>query len=81
MNTTTRSLSTIAREIRADWTNMYFGAVPYVQAMGTLDSINSNYGYDSAQSIVLYFLANAQTWKGLKAREIKEELKKMAGVK
>ena len=81
MNTTTRSLSTIAREIRADWTKMYFGAVPYVQAMGTLDSINSNYGYDSAQSIVLYFLANAQTWKGLKAREIKEELKKMAGVK
>jgi hypothetical protein len=36
---------------------------------------------DSAKSIVLYFLANANTWRGEKARAIKVELKKIAGVK
>lgn len=73
----TRSLSVIAKEIRSDWTKPYFGAVPYLQAMGALDSIKDNYGMDSAKSIVLYFLSNAQTWKGEKAREIKKELNAM----
>jgi hypothetical protein len=72
-----RSLSVIAREIRNDWKKVYFGAVPYLDAMQTLDSINDDYYYDSGKSIVLYFLANAQTWKGEKAREIKKELNKM----
>jgi hypothetical protein len=72
-----RSLSVIAREIRKDWQKMYFGAVPYYQAMTTLNSINNSYGCDSAKSIVLYFLSNASTWKGPKAREIKLELNRM----
>ncbi|NDB70862.1 MAG: hypothetical protein EB015_23195 [Methylocystaceae bacterium] len=72
-----RSISTIAREIRADWTNPYFGAVPYLNAMQSLDSINDDYYYDSGKSIVLYFLANASTWKGATARRIKAELKAM----
>lgn len=70
-----RSLATIAREIRADWTKPYFGAVPYLSAMQSLDSIDDSYGYDDARSIVLYFLSNATTWRGSKAREIKAELK------
>ena len=76
-----RSISTIAREIRADWNNPYFGAVPYLSAMQSLDSITDNYYEDSGKSVVLYFLANASTWKGEKARAIKAELKKLAGIK
>lgn len=49
----TRPLYTIAKEIKQDWKNVYFGAVPYLQAMYSLDSINDNYGQDSAKSIVL----------------------------
>lgn len=72
-----RSLYEIAQEIKKDWTKPYFGAVPYLNAMMSLDSINSMYGMDSAKSIVLYFLANAQTWRGDKAKEIKKELNGM----
>lgn len=72
-----RPLSEIAREIRKDWQKPYFGAVPYLDAMSTLDKISDNYYMDSGSSIVIYFLANAQTWKGEKAREIKKELNAM----
>jgi len=73
----TRSLSTIAKDIRADWKNIYFGAVPYVDAMRELNSINARYYADTAKSIVRYFLANAGTWRGATARAIKLELKGM----
>lgn len=76
-----RPLYVIAREIGRNWRNMYFGAVPYWEAMGTMDKIEDNYFEDSGVSVVLYFLANANTWRGPVAREIKAELKKMAGVK
>ena len=76
-----RPISTIAREIRADWQKPYFGAVPYLSAMQSLDSIEDNYYEDSGKSVVLYFLANAQTWKGEKARAIKAELKKLCGIR
>lgn len=72
-----RTLSTIAREIAQDWRKPYFGAVPYLQAMSTLDDINQQYGYDSAESVVRYFLSNANTWRGEHARRIKAELKDM----
>jgi hypothetical protein len=72
-----RNLSIIAKEISQDWTKVYFGAVPYLRAMRTLDTVNDSYGMDSAKSIVLYFLANASTWRGDKAREIKKELNKL----
>ena len=77
-----RNLSVIAREIKKDWgTKVYFGAKPYLDAMQSLDTMNDNYGYDSAKSIILYFLSNASTWRGDKAKEIKKELKQMAGLK
>ena len=71
----TRPIHTIAREIIADWKRPYFGAVPYLAAMQSLDTIDDDYGYDDARSIILYFMANATTWRGAKAREIKAELK------
>jgi hypothetical protein len=77
----TRNLGEIARDIQRDWKVPYFGAVPYIDAMAQLDSINGMYFQDSARSVVLYFLANASTWRGETARKIKAELKKLAGVK
>lgn len=70
-----RALSVIARDIKASWLNVYFGAVPYLQAMASLQSIRDDYGQDSAESIVRYFLSNATTWRGPDARRIKAELK------
>jgi hypothetical protein len=72
-----RSLSEIAREIKRTWTKPYFGAVPYIDAMRKLDRISDMYMLDSAKSIVLYFLANAGTWRGDNARRIKAELKQI----
>jgi hypothetical protein len=77
-NIESRSLSVIAAEIRKDWKKPYFGAVPYLNAMMCLDKITDNYGFDTGKSIVLYFLANAGTWKGETARRIKKELNAMA---
>ena len=72
-----RPLSVIARDIRAHWPKVYFGAVPYLQAMATLNSINDKFYEDDARSIVNYFLANAGTWRGEDAKRIKAELKSM----
>ena len=72
-----RSISTIAREIREDWKNPYFGAKPYINVMLGLDKITDGYYFDTAEMVVRYFLANATTWRGEKAREIKKELKEM----
>ena len=71
----TRPLCEIAREIKNDWKNVYFGAKPYLDAMATLNSINDNYGFDSGKTMVLYFLSNASTWRGETAKRIKAELK------
>lgn len=76
-----RPLYEIAKEIKATWSKVYFGAVPYLDAMATLDKITDNYYLDSGKSIVLYFLANAGTWRGEDAKRIKRELRDIAGLK
>lgn len=76
-----RPLYEIAREIRRTWPKVWFGAKPYLEALECLNSISDNYGLDSGKSVVLYFLANAQTWRGPDARRIKKELKQIAGIK
>ena len=70
-----RPIYEIARDVRRHWPKIWFGAVPYLDAMSSLDSIEDNYGADSGKSVVLYFLANAATWRGEDARRIKAELK------
>lgn len=73
-----RPIYEIAREIRKDWgAKVSAYAKPYLDAMLCLDSINDSYYFDSAKSVVLYFLSNAGTWKGETARRIKAELKEM----
>ncbi len=73
-----RNLNEIAKEINADWgAKVNFAAKPYLNAMYSLTDIKSNYGADSAKSIVAYFLSNASTWRGETAKRIKAELNKM----
>lgn len=74
-----RTFAQIALEIRKDWKKIYFGAVPYLDALSTIDSTSASatYGLDTAKNLVLYFLANASTWRGPVAASIKSELKTM----
>jgi hypothetical protein len=72
-----RNISLIAREIQKDWVKISPYAQPYLEAMFSLNKVTDNYIYDSGKSIILYFLANAGSWRGEKAREIKKELKQI----
>ena len=81
MSSATRPLYEIAAEIRRDWKKVNYAAVPYLDALSSLDGIEGNYGYDSAKSVVLYFLGNAQGWRGDVAKRVKAELKALAGVR
>lgn len=84
-----RLLSTIGFEIQTDmvalkgdrWRQVYYAAVPYLEAMQSLGNMSDCYGQDSAETIVVYLLGNLQQWRGDKAREIKAELRQMAGLK
>ncbi len=76
-----RSLAAIAYDIRKTWAKPYFGAMPYIEAMGHLTDVSDMYFDDTGHTVVLYFLANAKTWRGDDAKRIKAELKLIAGVK
>jgi hypothetical protein len=76
-----RSISAIARDIRADWKKVNFAAKPYLQAMLSLHENCPNYGADSGESIVRYFLCNASSYRGEKAKALKAELKTLCGMK
>ena len=77
MSQQSRPLYEIAREIKKDWQKVYFGAVPYLDAMLTLNKVSDNFYEDSGKSIVLYFLSNASSYRGENAKRIKKELKEL----
>lgn len=71
------SLSEIAALVRADWQpRVNYAAVPYLEAMELLESIDDAYFQDSGRSVVAYFLNNASTWRGETARSVKAELRR-----
>lgn len=75
------TLSQLALIIGQNWketskNGVYFGAKPYLQAMTQLDNVSQDFGLDSGKSIVIYFLANASTWRGDVAKAVKAELNK-----
>ncbi len=72
-----RSISSIARDIKKSWAKPYFGAKPYLDAMTQLHSINDKYIFDDARSVIMYFLANASTFRGNDAKVLKQELKNL----
>lgn len=76
-----RPIHAIARDIAREWGKPYFGAVPYLRAMHSLASPEESYGLDPGDSIVRYFLANAASFRGGRARALKAELKLHLGMK
>lgn len=74
-----RTFRQIAKDIKSVWLNVYFGAVPYLEALLTLDTTDpfAVYGFCTAENIVRYFLANARTFRGADAKQLKDELKSM----
>jgi len=73
-----RFLSDIAQEIWDDWGDKTaVDAKPYLLAMFSVRHITDKYGADDAETIVLYFLSNASTWRGDTAKRVKNELKSM----
>lgn len=76
-----QSISTIAREISRNWKNVNYAAKPYLEAMRSLDSASDSYGFDSAKSVVSYFLANASGYRGDTAKVHKAALKAIVGLK
>lgn len=73
----TRTIREIAIDIQLNWQNVYYGARPYLDAMFGLTNVYDYHGMDSARSVINYFLANSQTWRGETAKRIKDELKQM----
>lgn len=76
---TLRSISAIARDIRADWKKVNYAAKPYLQAMLSINYNGDTYGCDTAENIVRYFLCNASTYRGENAKALKAELKTVCG--
>lgn len=72
-----RKLYVIAMDVRAHWKNVSPYAEPYLKAMQDCDSIDDMYYYDTADSVVRYFLGNANGWRGEDAKRIKAELRGM----
>ena len=75
MTTEKRSIRSIALDIRKEWAKVNYAAKPYLDAMLELDTINDKYGFDNARSIILYFLSNASSFRGERAKALKAELK------
>ena len=78
-----RNLSEIAKDIRSNWKDVYYGAEPYLQAMEQIHSPEPDAPYilEDAKTQVMYFLANAKYWRGETAKTIKKELKKQYNLK
>jgi hypothetical protein len=72
-----RSISDIAQEIEQHWSKVNYAAKPYLDAMFSLNKITDKYGVEDADSILLYFLSNASSWRGPDAKRIKAELKQL----
>jgi len=72
-----RDINVIADEIRRDWKKVNYGAVPYLNAMRCVRSVDDEYGCEDGRTQVAYFLSNANTWRGEVARRVKKELNEM----
>lgn len=70
-----RAIHKIAADIRKEWINVNYAAAPYLNAMSDLLDRTSSYGADTADHIILYFLSNASSFRGPRAKELKAELK------
>lgn len=77
-----RTISQIAQIIKSDWASKINPfAAPYLEALHIIHSDSASYGAEDARSIVLYFLVNAQSWRGETARLVKAEFKRRFNIK
>lgn len=74
-----REIFEIAIDIANDWgiNKVNYAAKPYLAAMLHLKTIDQKYIFDSADSIVRYFLSNASAYRTKKAKTLKQELKNL----
>ena len=73
-----RRIFEIAKDIQNEWGNkVNYAASPYLEAMSFLSSPNDKYGFDSGAEILSYFLSNASSFRGEKARELKVEIREI----
>ncbi|GMV56384.1 MAG: hypothetical protein AMXMBFR6_21890 [Betaproteobacteria bacterium] len=74
-----RLLSEIADEVRADWTVINnSGARDALDCMSKMGRIGDSFGADpNGYSVIATFLSNAIGWRGPTARRIKKELRAM----
>lgn len=84
----TRTIAQIAQEIEQNWNatsknGVNYAAKPYLSAMTTIHSADPNapYIFEDARTQIIYFLANANSYRGEVAKAHKAELKKIAGIK
>ncbi len=69
------TISQLASIVISDWGGEISPqAYPYLEAMEQLESMDDSVGYDSAASIIAYFLSNDKSWKTPTASRVKEEL-------
>ena len=71
------TIKEIAYAIDSDWVKVSPHAKPYLDAMKEIETINESYYAESAESVVLYFLANAQTYRTPNAKNYKAQLKEL----
>ena len=67
-------LSQISDLIYRNWNNMPLNAYRYVEAMFQLDNINESFNNETGVEIISYFLANAKSWQGDVAKDVKQYL-------
>ena len=73
-----RPINLIAYDIVQNWKNISMHAKPYLDAMFDMDKIGEPYFFEpDCKGTLLYFLSNAQGWRGEDARRIKKELNAM----
>ena len=83
-----RRINVIIREMIADmrnicnnqktpttWREKYWAAAPYINALLDCETVNDQYGADSAKILIAYLLGNLSGYKGDKAKALKKELK------
>jgi len=76
-----RPINEVAQDIWAEWEKVNYAALPYLQAMLELDKPSDTFGpgRESGTMIVTYFLNNASSFRGPRAKELKAELKQLIG--
>jgi len=75
---TKRRVRSIAAEIEADWPKISPNARPHLDLLHKLDDVHDTAANgQSGRAVVSFFLANASTYKGVKAQELKAELRTM----